>query len=145
MRRVYLTSDAIQWNPNEYNDRTEDDEWFGSQEHEEGALDDEEFFESRDGFVIESNYQGEINSIIISHPDDALKDARKIYEFECKVNGVSGARKAIDFEKLRPFFLWKLVEAIKKTFAVTTQFVETVWYNTPRLPLRRHFKSQNHL
>ena len=55
---------------------------------------------------------------------------------------VSGKRKAIDLEKIRPLFLWIPVEAIKKTFAVTTQFVETVWFNTPRLPLRRHFKSR---
>lgn len=44
--------------------------------------------------------------------------------------------------KLRKFFLCKPVEAIKKTFDVTTQFVETVWFNTPRLPLRRHYKSR---
>ena len=142
MRRVYLTSDAVQWNPNVYNDRQEDNEQFECNTHEDGALDDEEFFESRDGFVIEQNYNGEINNIVLNHPDLTCAEARKIHEFECKINGVSGKRKAIDFEKLRPFFLWKPVEAIKKTFAVTTQFVETVWFNTPRLPLRRHFKSR---
>ena len=56
--------------------------------------------------------------------------------------GVNGKRKPIDFYKLRPYFLWKPIDTIKKTFAVTTQFMETVWYNTPRLPLRRHYKSR---
>ena len=134
-------SNAVQWDPNEYNDRDVDDEWFECETYEDGALDDEEFFESIDGFVMEHNYYGEINNIVLNHPDITCAEATQLYEFKRKVNGVSGNWKQIDFEKLRPFFLWKPVEAIKKTFAVTTQFVETVWYNTPRLPLRRHFKS----
>ena len=69
MRRVYLTSDAAQWDPNEYNDRTEDEEKFDCRMHDEGALDDEEFFESRDGFVLEENYNRDINHIAIDHPD----------------------------------------------------------------------------
>ena len=97
-------------------------------------MDDKEFFESRDGFVIEQNYHWEINSIIFNHPDITYTEATK-------VNGISGKQKPIDFEKLRPYFLWKSVEAIKKTFAVTTKVVETVWYNTPCLPLCCHFKS----
>jgi len=56
--------------------------------------------------------------------------------------GATGKRKPIDFNKLRPYFLWKPIDTFKRPFAVTTQFMETVWCNTPRLPLRRHFKSR---
>ena len=142
MRRVYLASDAKQWDPNEFNDSIEDEEWFDFQEQDEGVLDDEEFYESRDGFVLEENYTGDINRIVINHPDLTYEEASRIHQFECKIDGVSGKRKAIDFEKLRPYFLWKPIEAIKKMFAITTRFVETVWYNTPHLPLCRHFKSR---
>ena len=51
--RVYLTRDAVQWDPNLYNDHKEDNEWFECNTYGEGALNDEEFFASRDGFVIE--------------------------------------------------------------------------------------------
>ena len=73
-----------------YNDRTEDDEWFECQTHEDEALDDEEFFESRDGFVIEQNYNGEIYNIVFNHPELTCVEARKINKFECKVNGIQG-------------------------------------------------------
>jgi len=93
-------------NPDNFNDRADDEEWFDCIEDDDpDALNDEEFFESRDGFVLDSNYLTDINR-------------------------VSGSRKRLDFEKLRKFFLWKPVEAIKKTFDVTTQFVETVWFNS---------------
>ena len=114
---VYRTSDEEQWNPDAFNDRDIDDQWFNSISNEPEALDNDEFFDSRDGFVLESNYYADINRATRNH-------------------------KQIDFEKLRKFFLYKPIETIKKTFDVTTQFAETVWFNTPRLPLRRHCKSR---
>jgi hypothetical protein len=142
LKRVYLTSDAQQWDPDAYNDRIEDDQWYDCSEPDVGALDDDNFYDSRDGFVLETNYIAEVNHIVADHPDLTVATAQQIFEYERQMNGVSGKRKTLDFEALRKFFLWKPVEAIKKTFAVTTQFMETVWYNTPRLPLRRHFKSR---
>ena len=116
--RVYLTSDAEQWNPDVFNDHDIDEQWFDSISNTEPeALDDDEFFESQDRFVFESNYYADINRATRSH-------------------------KRIDFKKLRKFFLYKPIETIKKTFDVTTQFAETVWFNTPRLPLRCHYKSR---
>ena len=119
LRHVLLTSNGEQWNPDVFNDRVEDEEWFDCVEAcSDGGLDDDEFFDSRDGVILESNFT------------------------ERTISGAVGKRTPIDFNQLRPYFLWKPIEAIRKTFAVTTQFMETVWYNTPRLPLRRHFKSR---
>ncbi len=147
LRQVSLTNASAQWNPDSHNDCEEDDQWYDclEQEDNEYALDDDEFFETLEGFVLESNYCNErvVNNINVTHPDltcDA--EARRIYDFECKIAGATGRCKLIDFEKLCPFFLWKPVETIKNTFAATTQFIETVWYNsTPRMPLLHHFKS----
>ena len=92
---------------------------------EPGELDNNDCLDSRDGFILESNFSNQdVNS------------------FERVLCGATGKCKPIDFCKLRPYFLWKAIGTIKKMFAVTTQFMETVWYNTPRLPLRRHFKSR---
>jgi len=89
--------------------------------NETGELNNNDFWDSRDGFILETNFH-----------DERL------------LCGATGKHKPIDFNKLRPYFLWKPTDTIKKTFAVTTQFMETVWYNTPRLPLRRHYKSRAH-
>ena len=45
---VYLTSNAEQWNPNSFGDDVGDDQWFDAiEEYEDGALDDDDFFNSR--------------------------------------------------------------------------------------------------
>lgn len=55
---VYLTSNAEQWNPDAFGDDVTDDQWFDAvDEYEDGALDDDDFFDSRDTFVIEPNFQ----------------------------------------------------------------------------------------
>ena len=43
-----------------------------------------------------------------------------------------------DYEALRPYFLWKPIEAVKATLENTTQLAR----NVMRLPLRKHFKSR---
>jgi hypothetical protein len=50
--------------------------------------------------VIEQNYHGEINNLVLNHPELTYKEVKKIHELEHKVNGVTGRRKAIDFEKV---------------------------------------------
>ena len=80
--------------------------------------------DSRDGFILESNF---------TQDDLTFHGVRQLYHFERLLCGATGKRQPIDFNKLRPYFLWKPIDTIKKTFSVTTQFMETVWYNTPRL------------
>ena len=68
LTRVYLTtsSDAEPWNPPDvFNDRMEDEEWFADSQSiiEDGDLDNDEFFDSRDGFVYESNYLVDVNKV----------------------------------------------------------------------------------
>ena len=126
LRHVPLTSEGEQWNPDVYNDRDEDEKWYENKDSfEPDELNNHDYLDSRDGSVLETNFS--------THDDSSI---------ERVLCGVTGKRKPIDFYKLRPYFLWKPIDTIKKTFAVTTQFMETVWYNTPRLPLRRHYKSR---
>ena len=54
------------------------------------------------------------------------------------INGLSGTKKAIDFESFRPNFAWKPTKAIRHTFDNTTQYAK----NVVRFPMRQHFKSR---
>ena len=72
---AYLTSDARQWDPNKFNDSTGDEEQFDCKEQDEEALDDERFYESCNGFILEENYTGNVNRIVIKHPDLTYEEA----------------------------------------------------------------------
>ena len=100
--RVFLTSDAELWNPDLFNDREADEQSFDSlSDTAADALDDNEFFDTRNGFVYDFHYSANVNK---NHAHKKVKD----------------------FEKLRRFFLLKPIEAIKKTYGITTQFAKTV-------------------
>jgi hypothetical protein len=55
---VYFSSNAEEWNPDVFGDNGANEQWFDAvEEYEDGALDDDDFFESRDTFVIDPNFQ----------------------------------------------------------------------------------------
>ena len=54
------------------------------------------------------------------------------------INGLSGQKKPIDLQSMRPYFAWKPLQVIQKTLASTTQYAK----NVMRLPMRRHFKTR---
>ena len=98
---VYLTSSAEQWNSDSFGDEVGDDQWFDAIDDEDGALDDDDFFDSRDTFFIEPNFHCDINRIAAEHSDLTFDEARKVHAFECKMSPSRGKCKKIDFEKLR--------------------------------------------
>ena len=114
--RVYFGSDM--WDPDEENDGPDDEVWYDAVE-DEGEMNDDEFYNSRDGWF--------------ASEDSMANPHQRILASNAKVE-----KKPIDFEALRPFFAWKPVEAVKKTLQATTQYAT----NVMRLPMRRHFKSR---
>ncbi len=112
---VYICSPGV-WNPEQECDQ-DDDVWYDTLEDPD-ELDDDDFYDSRDGWISPER--------LLAEPD------------AYRIASVARVNKPWDYEALRPFFGWKPVDVVKKTMAVTTQYAS----NVMRLPLRRHYKSR---
>ena len=127
--RVHFCSPAP-WNPDAENDASEDDEWFACSSDED-ELDDATFWDSRDGYYLPEHE--------LSRPRYAtaalLQASRQV---SAVVKGFASAPAPRDYDSLRPFFAWKPVDVIKRTFLATTQFAQ----NVLRYPMRRHYKTR---
>jgi len=130
--RVYLTSPG-EWNPEDQNDDASDIAWFDATDDPD-ALDDQEFYDSRDGWLLsEDQYDPQDRELTLNGLQRrALACARVC------INGLSKTTKPFDYDALRPLLGWKPIEVVKHTLAATTQYAK----NVMRLPMRRHFKSR---
>ena len=118
--RVYFGSEV--WDPDHENDDTDDEAWYDTNDDPD-EMNDEEFFDSRDGWFATEE--------ALANPHERTLAATASVKPKIK-------KKAVDYEKLRPFFAWKPVEVVRKTLQATTQLAT----NVVRLPLRRHYKSR---
>ena len=109
MTHVYFTSPG-EWNPEDEED--DDDDWNFDGDPDPDELDDDAFWESRDGWIQDEETLAqavgdadEINAIRI------IKRVQ-IRRLETMINGLGSKKKDIDYEALRPHFAWKPAEVI---------------------------------
>ena len=141
LNHVHFSSPGI-WDPDEKNDDQDSIEWFDITDLAPDALGEEEYWDSRSGWIQHEDKLAEQSLYL--HDETPLLWAVNCVEirlnekFEDKRNINNSVRtRPLDYEALRPRFVWKPIGINRKTIAATTQFAQTV----TRLPMRRHFKS----
>ena len=120
LNHVHFLSPGV-WDPDEENDDQDDIEWFDTTDIDPDALDEEEYWDSRQSGWIQHEDKLTEPSLYLHDKTPMLRAVNHVeiclnekFEEERNINNSSVRKKPLDYEALQPRFAWKPIEIILK-------------------------------